>query len=1061
MDQKDQPFSQSGFHSRSLHQQESRPLPRMQLRPTPPPRRIKRPDIRRAHATVKERLATILAWARERGYKKVFRDAVLLGGGLGVLYILLLWLTLPNITDPRSLIASQSSVILDRNGTELYRLYSEEDRTFIPKEQVPEHMQQAIVSIEDERFYDRGCLDIQALARVFYRFGRAGGASTLTRQLARNALDLKNENIISRKLKEIILGCQLESEYSKEDLLNLYLNWIPFGQNAYGIEQASRAYFGISAKDLNLAQSSILAALPQRPSYFNPYGKNVRTTVSQDVLDDIISGRVTKTTDIPDEEVRIGLMGGYVGTGSQLVYIGGRTDQVLKNMETHGYITEEERLAALSTLATIEFKPNREDIRAAHFVLWVKSQVEELLSNGAEEGILDQGGLTIETTLDWEMQKAAEEMVLRKMPDIASVYGAQNIAMLAVEAGTNRILTYVGNTDYNDEDHDGKVDMVRVPRQPGSSFKPIVYATAFEKGYGPATVLFDVPTKIGEESPQNFDGGFWGLMNVRRALGASRNIPAIKMYFAAGEDQGVLSFASRLGIVTPALEKEKAQQTNPDYQYGWPLALGAGETPLMEMVQGYATFANGGVYKPLVAIKRIKDRRGNILYEAEDDVEGTQAIDQRIAYEVTSVLSDASVRPNEFWANVLTVPGYQTAAKTGTSNKCFKRDDNGNCTDRKPDNLWTMGYTPNIVTGIWIGNADATALSAKAESLNLASPMWKEFMTAAHKRIENPKASFTMPSGIIQTQISALSGQLPTECTPVAYRKADIFLDDKAPSQEDPACAVLNVDRVTGLLASDECPAEAAEERSYFQPREILSERFPQWQQSVIAWAQNAMKSYDPALGAFSGATLPLPLAPSEKCTLALTPGRTQKPTVSIESPSNNGGASYPSFRATIDYDVGSSIREIRLELDGKQVARTNNPNDLRVQVPRSVSEGGSHKLKVILVDEYYNEATDEISFRFEKDRGGISVNFTAPRGDLTAKTGDKIILEAEAEDSEGGVKYVQFYVDEQLLTTKPTAPFRLEWDNNLEPGEYVLRAVATDMAGNEDEDQIDLTIEE
>jgi len=1010
---------------------------------------------------MRERMGKLRAWAQARGKWRLMKDGVLLFGGIGILYFLFLWITLPNISDPRSLIASQSSVILDRNGTELYRLYNEEDRTYVPQEQIPDYMRQAIVSIEDERFYDRGCLDIQAIARVFLRFGQAGGASTLTRQLARNALDLKNQNIINRKLKEIILGCQLESQYSKDDLLNLYLNWIPFGQNAYGIELASRSYFGISAKDLTLAQASILAALPQAPSYYNPYGKHVRTTVSDTVVTDIVAGKITKASDIPDDEFLIGLIGANVGTGSTTVYIGGRTDQVLKNMETFGYITEEERLEALSDLESIEFRPNREDIRAAHFVLWVKSQVEELLSNGAEEGILDQGGLTIETTLDWDMQKAAEDILARKMPDIATTYGAHNVAMVSVETGTNRILTYVGNTDYNDEEFDGKVDMARAARQPGSSFKPIVYATAFEKGFSPATPIFDVPTKIGEESPQNFDGGFWGLMNIRRALGASRNIPAIKMYFAAGEEDEILEFASRLGIVSPTEQKRKFQEDNGEFEYGWPLALGAGETPLIEMVQGYSTFANGGVYKPLVAINRIKDRRGNILYEADTDDEGTQAIDQRIAYQITSVLSDASVRPNEFWASVLTVPGYQTAAKTGTSNKCLKRDDNGNCTDRKPDNLWTMGYTPNIVTGIWMGNADATALSPKAESLNLASPIWKEFMTAAHKQLKSPKTAFTMPSGMVQTQISALSGQLPTECTPVAYRKADIFLQEKAPAEADPACVRLNVDKVTGLLASPECPAEATEERSFFRPTDVLATRFPQWQQSITAWAENAMKTYDPMAGAFSGAALPLPLAPTEQCSIRLTPGRMERPEMTIDFPANGDGASYPSFQVQLDYSVGSSVREIRVELDGKQVKRTNDPTDLTIQVPRSVKEGGSHELKVTLIDEYFNEVTDESTFNFEEDRSGPQVRFMSPQSDIEVASGEQIVLQADADDDEGGIKYVQFYLDDQLLSTKPAAPYRLEWTNTLELGTYSLRAVATDLAGNEDEDEITLTITE
>ncbi len=988
------------------------------------------------------------------------RLALLCIGG-GALYFLFLWWTLPDISDPRSLIASQSSVIVDRNQTELYRLFDEENRTFIPGEQIPQHMKNAIVAIEDERFYERGCLDMRAIARVFYRFGQAGGASTLTRQLARNALDLKGENLLSRKLKELVLGCQLESRYDKDELVNLYLNWIPFGQNAYGIELASRTYFNAAAQDLSLAQSAILAALPQRPTYFSPYGKHVRTTVTDEVLRQIASGRITKASQIDDEDVSIGLLGTFVGTGSLTVYVGGRTDQVLRNMQDSEFITEAERLSALEELHTITFSPSRESIRAPHFVLWVKAQVEELLASGAEEGILSQGGLIIETTLDWRMQQAAEQVVLNRREDISRLYEGHNIALVAAEAGTNHILAYVGNADYNDDEHDGKVDMARAPRQPGSSFKPLVYAAAFERGYGPGTVLFDVPTKIGEETPQNFDGGFWGLTTVRRALGASRNIPAIKAYFLGGEDQGVLDIATRLGAPSPARQKQAFLESNPDFSYGWPLALGAGETPLLEMTQAYATFANGGILKPLVSIRRIKDRRGNILYESDENAEGTQAVDPRIAYQITSILSDVSARPNEFWQATLSVPGMATAAKTGTSNKCLKRDDRGNCTERKPDNLWTMGYTPNIVAGVWIGNADAAPLSVKAESLSQAAPLWKDFMVRAHKLLESPVASFAQPSGLVQPQISLLSGQLPTECTPISHRAGDLFLQERAPTQPDPACVRVSVDRVTGLLASPECPAEAAEERSYFSPREVMADRFPAWQQAVLAWAGGVMESYDALTGSFSGAGLPLPLIPVETCSLALTPGRSVQPRLTLLSPAQGGSATYPSFRPQYESVVGSSIREISATIDGKPAGSvTTEPFELQIRVPRSISEGGTHTLVLTLTDEYFNTAREEVTFRFEEDETDPTIRFITPRGPLTARSGTTISLAAKAED-DGGIKYVEFFLDRRLLTTRPKSPFALEWEQTAAPGTYELRAVATDLAGNTSEDSVELTIEE
>lgn len=1000
------------------------------------------------------------AWLQRRGGKRLLRDISLLCGTLIILYGVGLWWTLPNVSDPRNFIASQSSVIVDRNGTELYRLFNEQDRTFIPGSDIPQHMKDAIVAIEDQRFRERGCLDLRALARAALHLGASGGASTLTRQLARNALNLKKESLISRKLKELILGCTLEHQYTKEQLLELYLNWIPFGQSVYGLEQASETYFGIHAKDLSLAQSAVLAALPQRPTYFSPYGAHLHTRVTGASLQGILSGRITKASAIPDHDLDVGLLGARIGSGALALTIGGRTDQVLKNMADLKTITEGEREKALEDLATLTFQRRRESIRAPHFVLWVKQQTEELVASGSEESILNQAGLTIETTLDWNMQQAAEQAIKSRKDDFARIYSIHNEALVAADPRTGEILAYVGNGDYNDETRDGKVDMARAPRQPGSSFKPFVYAAAFEKGYGPATILEDVPTKIGNDQPQNFDGYFWGLLSARRALAGSRNIPAAKAFFLSGGEESVLDMAHRLGVVTPLKTKSEMLGQQPHFAFGWPLALGAAETPLIEMVQGYATLANAGTFHPLFGIRRIKDKSGNILFEAKTEDQETQAIDPRIAYEVTSILSDVSARPNEYWQTILTLPGTQAAAKTGTSNKCLERPSTGSgqaiagklgaCMKRKPSDLWTIGYTPSLIAGVWVGNANAEPLADKAESLTNASPIWKDFMTRAQKFITNPVTSFPVPSGIIQPQISLLSGQLPTLCTPIEQRRGDVFLQENAPNLQDPACARLEVDQVTGLLASDECPASARQMQSFYVPHALLGDRFPAWQQSLIDWASTG-----------SGKTqLPLPLAPTEKCTLALTPGRTEQPKISLSFPQDGEGVSYPSFRPQIVVHVASSVRDIRYDIDGALAARVFSGATLpSLRVPPSIPESGTHTLTVTLTDRYFNTATAEVSFHFEKDVGGPVVRLITPADASTIQSGESVHIEAQAEDTGSGIKYIEFYLDEELLTRKPRAPYALDYVLSS-PGPHTLRAVATDLAGNTAEDSVMITVQ-
>jgi membrane carboxypeptidase/penicillin-binding protein PbpC len=513
--------------------------------------------------------------------------------------------------------------------------------------------------------------------------------------------------------------------------------------------------------------------------------------------------------------------------------------------------------------------------------------------------------------------------------------------------------------------HEGKIDMASVPRQPGSSFKPFVYAKAFEQGYGPGTVIYDVSTKIGDDEPQNYDGTFLGLMTMRTALAFSRNIPAAKTFFLAGGEDAILSLVESMGVKTPTTFKAQVKLKNPDFEYGWPLAIGAAEAPLTEMVQGFATFADGGRYRPPVMILKITDRQGNILYQHKEEND-TQVLDPRIAAEITSILSDPNARPpNEFWRAQLSLP-VAAAAKTGTSNKCLERNQTGSCTSRRPESNWTMGYTSNLVTGVWVGNATSASLAQKADGLSTAAPIWHEFMTKAIA-LHPGAGPFPLPDGIAQPQISLLSGKLPTECTPVPLRRSDLFLEENIPTEEDPACQMLKVDKVTGLLASASCPADAVEEHAFFVPSSELPKRFPSWEQSVQEWAKRQMDLWN-ATEDHSGSLLPLPLAPTEQCDVAKTPGRAEKPMLHILAPSANAAVSYPAFDVELQVQSTAAIKEIRFAIDGKTVRTVENiaNTTIPIRVPRSVDRNGPHTLTVTLVNEYFTEASASTAFTFE-----------------------------------------------------------------------------------------------
>jgi membrane peptidoglycan carboxypeptidase len=993
-----------------------------------------------------------------KDWRRYLKRSVIGFAALMLIYVGYLWITLPNISDPNSFLAAQSTSIVDKNGEELYRVFSEENRTFINNSLIPEHMKQAIIAIEDERFYDRGCLDVIALGRAVLYMGRAGGASTLTRQLARNALSLRGENVVNRKLKELALGCLIESRYTKDEVLGLYLNWVPFGQNAYGIEQASKTYFAKSAQEITIAESAVLASLPQRPTYFNPYGKNVRTRVSDEILAKIESGDISSVEQLPDEGVYIGLIGNTFGSGANVLYIGGRSNQVLKNMEDQGYITATEREQAVTELGQLQFTQQREAIRAAHFVLWIRDQVEELLQKQNEADYLERGGLTVHTTLDWNIQQIAEDVIAKNRDGLLERFGAHNASLLSVDPNTGEILAYVGNMDYSDTDHGGKIDMIQVPRQPGSSFKPLVYLSAFSKGYSPATVLFDVQTKIGDDTPQNYDGDFMGPMSIRSALAGSRNIPAAKAYFMAGSEKEILEQVKKMGAPTPLDVFTKNTQENPEFKYGWPLALGAAETPMYEMVQLYSTLALKGSHLPLVAITKITDKDGTVLYE-HTVAEPEEVIDPRLAYQVTSILSDEEARPAGFWRTQLSVPGYQAAAKTGTSNKCLEWSSTGVCKLRKPDNGWVMGYTPNLVTGVWIGNADSSAMFDKADGLTSASPMWKEFMTRAHTELTDPITSFSQPSGMVEVEVSTLSGLLPAECTPLEKRKKELFLQENVPTETDTACTLVAVDKVTGLLASDTCPLEAQEQKPFFVVQSILADRWPTWQSAALSWATEEAKMWDPALPTpGSGSLLPLPPVPTLQCDPSLTPGRLQKPTVRIDAPLST--ATYPAFSVNASVESVNAIREMRYEIDGKiALSETRPPFRGIIRVPKSVSQAGKHTLTVTVVDEFYNTATDTREFTFGTDTKNPEITIVSPVNQAAFAVNELITLRADATDAEGGIKYVQWYLDDTLLSTKPNSPYELEYVLAVEPGVYDVKAIAEDYAEHTSADKVRITV--
>jgi 1A family penicillin-binding protein len=597
--------------------------------------------------------------------------------GVGALLLWASTLDLPDFSLFNERKVAESTKIYDRNGVLLYDVYKDVRRTIIPFDQISINIKNAAVAIEDDTFYEHHGVRPLAFLRALlanFQTGRFGqGGSTITQQVIKNAL-LSREKTVSRKVKEWILAVKLEQSLSKEEILGLYLNESPYGGTIYGVEETSLAFFGKHAKDVTLAEAAYLAALPQAPSYYSPYGPH------KDALDT-------------------------------------RKNLVLERMRTLHFITSEEYEQAKNE--QVRFVPIEDrSIKAPHFVMFVRDE----LTKKYGEDILTSGGLRVTTTLDYTLQEKAQEIVTTYLTENSERFNAGNGALVATDPKTGQILVMVGSRDYFDTDNEGNFNIATAKRQPGSSFKPFVYAKAFEKGYTPETVVFDLPTQFNANCdafgkpltpstpedacymPENYDHTFHGPMTLRDALAQSVNIPAIKTLYLTGIKPAI-EFATRMGITG---------LTDPN-RYGLTLVLGGGEVSLLDLTSAYGVFANDGKHNPTTAILKIENSSGEVLEEYQHQEE--QVIPAQVARQISDVLSDDTARAPAFGSNsFLVVPGKTVAVKTGTTNDY--RD------------VWIVGYTPSLSVGAWMGNNNNTPMQKRVAGF-IVAPMWNEFMKAA------------------------------------------------------------------------------------------------------------------------------------------------------------------------------------------------------------------------------------------------------------------------------------------------------------------------------------------
>ncbi|HHX43464.1 MAG TPA: penicillin-binding protein [Chloroflexi bacterium] len=888
----------------------------------------------------------------------------------------------------RSTETFETTRIYDRTGKILLYEFIPPDygrRTEVPLERIPAHLRNGTVAMEDKTFYTNPLgINVEGVGRAVWgelTGENLGGGSSIAQQLIRNVImtpEERMERSYERKIKEMILAFELTRRYpgieGRDQILEWYLNNISYGRMAFGVEAAAQTYFGKHVEELSLAECAMLVPLGQSPA-LNPI-------------------------DRPEEAKK-------------------RQEIVLDAMFLQGYITAEEAMAAKQE--TLVLAPPRFDIKAPHFVMYVRDELERRFGTEAVYG----GGLQVITSIDLEAQAEAERIAREHIDTFREPHNAHNAAVVVLSTKTAEIIAMVGSLDYYDQAIDGQVNMAISPRQPGSSFKPFVYATAFAQGYTPATMVMDVRTSFPDGGnpapyvPENYDRRFHGPMTLRRGLACSYNIPAVAAAHWVGIDR-VVETARAMGVTSLN-----------EPHYGLAVALGSEEVSPLEMAYAFSVFGNGGslvgeaTSSPAregrrrldpVAILEVKDARGNVLY-AYEQPQRQEVLRAEVAFLVADVLSDNQARTPAFGANsVLVLKDRPAAVKTGTTNDYYDG--------------WTVGFTPQYVTAVWVGNTDRTKMK-NASGVRVAGPIWHDVMEWLHDGL--PVESFERPEGIVTAIVDSVSGKLPTEYSP--GRMQELFMEGTVPVEHDDVHRPIGICRESQKLATTYCPAEAVEQQvfSIYPPEAddwVREQGIPQ-----------PPKEYCPIHGPdLSGAAVAI-LQPGHFATIKGVVAVTgnARPDGFQRYRLEYGQGSAPGQWIPIGGEHGESIDNGVLEhwdthgLEGLYTLRL-----------IAVGDGGEHQATVqVLVD-----------------NTPPSVQIQAPTPDkfFYPGTDEWISIQVDARDNVAMDK-VEFYIDDQLFGYSTVSPYTVRWMLRRAEGEgafpvepwgtHRIHVVAYDSAGN------------
>ncbi len=978
---------------------------------------------------------------------------------------------------------SQTTTIVDRDEEELYKLF-EQHRQNVEFNQISTDMINAIIAVEDQTFWSNPGIDWFGIMRAWYvtvkskLFGWwVQWASTITQQSVKNLL-LSNDRNVTRKVKEIVLALQLDNlihddikaqnpqlsskeitRKKKERIMELYLNYIFMGNNAYGVESASNIYFNKPASELDVAESAILASIPKSPTKYNPYRTNGKLigdirvfnrgeqiTLSGDIkthivekIDEIIMNPSTKLSAsniLTTLEKVIDFTTSFEGKNYTVSYKWGRKDHALKRMYELGYINQNQVKEAFMKAISIDFKKSSiTDIKAPHFVFYIQdfiTQNEEFAELGIDQESLLEGGYTIVTTIDNDIQKIAEDSIQKYM-GVVQQKGGSNRAMVYLDSKNGDILAYVGSADYNNKNIEGENDMVsQAKRQPGSSIKPFIYANLLQTVPSSIdTPIFDTPIKVGGLTPNNAEGKFKGIIPLKNALAHSRNIPAVRAYLAWGQEEKIKPFLQRLGLTS--------LRTN--HPYGYSLALGAGEVPMLELAQAYTHLSALGKPAQINPILEIRDPSGKIIYTKQTKLVEQSPITAEVAYLIWNILSDKSNMPAG-WVWLFNVPGIpQMGVKSGTSNKVKS---NG---QKVAGDGWLATYTPSKVAIFWAGNTDGSPMAPNAYWWWLNSPVMKNFYNGllSQKLIKSEKMNKV--AWIKPVTISKITGKLANENTPENFAVKSVSY--KLPNKVDTPISTIKFDTLCAGAVSEYTPSEEQRVGYVIQPSTTLpgynglNDIIQRWNEgNTFAYSGDSVT----AEWVTYNYTYVFAKEPTEVCEERI-PKEDPDIEVNIKSP-QNGWTIAENFAVYYSISAPRKIHTVKVLIDSDVVQEIKHnssyfSNTHTVHLLKG-KYSWSYKLTLIAIDDQGFSNTDSINVIIGQDKGNPYLDTSRVSVKQLASGQYKVtlyFLDNESAVNGGSIKFAEnpWRIDS---FKKNSATFTV---NSLQPVGYM----AKDLYGN------------